>query len=46
MIKVRAESPNGDSLEEIQVQVPVDQKRSVRLNPRKNARVPSGSPNQ
>jgi serine/threonine protein kinase len=46
VIKVRAESPNGDSSEEVQIQVPVDQKRSLRLNPRKNARVPSGSPNQ
>jgi serine/threonine protein kinase len=44
-IKVRAESPNGDCSEEVQVQVPVDQKRSIRLNPRKNARVPSGTPN-
>lgn len=42
-IKVRAESPNG-SYDEITVTVPVDRKRTVQVNPRKNSgRLPTNT---
>lgn len=45
-VKIRAESRANNSFEEITVTVPMDRKQLVRLNPRKNARVPSNTPNQ
>lgn len=45
-VKIRAESPKNNSFEEITVVVPMDRKQLVRLNPRKNTRVPSNAPNQ
>lgn len=44
-IKIRAESRQGETSEEVVIVVPLDSKKSIRLNPRKNARVPSGSAN-
>jgi len=45
-IKVRAESRSTNTFEETTISVPLDRKRSIKLNPRKNARVPSGAANQ
>lgn len=41
-IKIRAESRSADTFEEITVSVPLDRKRTLKLNPRKNVRTPSG----
>jgi len=40
-IKVRAESRGSNTYEEITVSVPLDRSRAVKLNPRKNARLPA-----
>jgi hypothetical protein len=40
-IKIRAESRTANTFEEITVSVPLDRKRSVKLNPRKNTRLPA-----
>lgn len=40
-IKIRAESRTANTFEEITVTVPLDRKRSIKLNPRKNARLPA-----
>jgi serine/threonine protein kinase len=45
-VLVPAKSRSGETSEEVTVVVPLDRKKSLRLNPRKNARVPSGSANQ
>jgi hypothetical protein len=45
-LKVRAETKNGGSYDEITVNLPVDRRQSVQLNPRKTLRVPSNSPNE
>ncbi len=41
-IKVRAESRSSNAFEEITITVPLDRKRSIKLNPRKTSRLPSG----
>lgn len=45
-IKIRAESKVTNSFEEVTLSVPLDRKRSIKLNPRKNTRIPTGSANQ
>lgn len=42
-IKVRAESPSNKTFEEITVTVPVDKRKTVQMNPRKQNRIPSNS---
>lgn len=43
-VKVRAESPTGNTFEEVTVNVAVDKRKMVQLNPRKNGRSPSSQP--
>ena len=45
-MKIRAEARNGETFDEITISVPLDRKKSIRLNPRKNPRLPSSVPNQ
>jgi serine/threonine protein kinase len=40
-IKVRAESRGSNTFEEVTISVPLDRKRTIKLNPRKNARLPA-----
>ncbi len=45
-VKIRAESRANNSFEEVTISVPMDRKQLVKLNPRKNVRLPSSAPNQ
>lgn len=45
-IKVRAENRAGNSYDEQTVNLPVDRRQTVQLNPRKPLRLPSSSPNE
>ncbi len=45
-LHIRAETKNGLSADEVTVNLPVDKKQPVQLNPRKSLRVPSGDPSQ
>jgi serine/threonine protein kinase len=45
-VKIRAENHSNKSFEEVTVTVPMDRKQLIKLNPRKNTRLPSNAPNQ
>ena len=43
ILKVRAETRSGNAYDEVTVNLPVDRRQSIQLNPRKPMRLPSGS---
>ncbi len=45
-LRIRAERKGGGSFDEMVINLPVDRKQAIQLNPRKNIRVPSNLPNQ
>lgn len=40
-IKIKAETPSGNSFEELVITIPTDKRKMVQLNPRKNSRGPT-----
>jgi serine/threonine protein kinase len=45
-LKIRAENRSGTSYDEQVINLPVDRRQSIQLNPRKPMRLPSNSPNE
>lgn len=45
-LRIRAETRNGSSYDEVTVNLPVDRRQSVQLNPRRPLRVPSSPANE
>ena len=45
-LKIRAVTKNGLSYDEVTLSLPVDKRQSIRLNPRKPARLPTNVPKQ